>query len=197
MRPALPRGVAAFPGLLLRAVGDTVPTLGVWRTARDASHGVMGGHVTNARVVAAATALLGIGVGAVGCQQTDQSPTLGAPSRTVRVVMQDSFRYEPAELVVKAGEVVRFEVVNAGTLPHEFLVGDADRQEGFEREMADGGMGGMDHGSEDGPLPGVMLEAGGTDSFVFSVPAKAGELIYACHVPGHYAAGMRGRLTVE
>ena len=42
----------------------------------------------------------------------------------------------------------------------------------------------------------LSLQPGETKSltWMFSAP---GELIYGCHEPGHYAAGMRGDLTVN
>lgn len=44
-------------------------------------------------------------------------------TRTVEVVLKD-IAFEPKSIKVKAGETVRFVLVNEGKLPHEFNLGD-------------------------------------------------------------------------
>ena len=44
-------------------------------------------------------------------------------TRTVEVVLKD-IAFEPTSLEVKAGETVRFVLINQGKLPHEFNLGD-------------------------------------------------------------------------
>ncbi|MDP1532401.1 MAG: hypothetical protein Q8L92_02350, partial [Rubrivivax sp.] len=44
-------------------------------------------------------------------------------SRTIPVEMNDSMRFTPESVTVKAGETVRFFVVNKGKLPHEMVIG--------------------------------------------------------------------------
>src|SRR5882672_9540911 len=43
--------------------------------------------------------------------------------RTIVVEMRDSFEFSPSEITVKAGEIVRFVVVNAGEHVHEMVLG--------------------------------------------------------------------------
>jgi len=42
----------------------------------------------------------------------------------------------------------------------------------------------------------VQIPAGQTATLVYTF-SKPGTLIYGCHVSGHYAAGMRGTITVN
>tara|TARA_B100000073_G_scaffold327533_1_gene313299 strand:- start:332 stop:610 length:279 start_codon:yes stop_codon:yes gene_type:complete len=41
--------------------------------------------------------------------------------RTIKVIMYDNY-YEPSNFSVKAGETIKFEVINAGELVHEFNI---------------------------------------------------------------------------
>ncbi|WP_243042917.1 plastocyanin/azurin family copper-binding protein [Dyella sedimenti] len=42
----------------------------------------------------------------------------------------------------------------------------------------------------------VSIDAGQTSSLIWTF-SRPGTLYYACHVPGHYAAGMQGQLDVH
>lgn len=109
--------------------------------------------------------------------------------RTIKLSAAD-IRFMPAELTIKKGETVRFEIVNNGQLGHEFVLGSAEEQAEHDQEMA--AMAGMkmDH------VNGVSVAPGQTGSLIWTF-TKAGTLQYACHVPGHYAAGMVGELTIK
>lgn len=109
--------------------------------------------------------------------------------RTIKLSATD-IKFMPAELTIKSGETVRFEIVNDGKLDHEFVLGSAEEQAEHDKEMA--AMGGMkmDH------VNGVRVAPGETGSLIWTF-TKAGTLQFACHVPGHYAAGMVGQLTVK
>ena len=110
-------------------------------------------------------------------------------SRTVEVTASDEMGYDPASISVTRGETIRFVVTNEGRMPHEFALGDAASQEEHEKEMA-GGMMVHDH-----PFS-VHLAPGETKELVWTF-ANAGTFSYACHVPGHFDAGMEAPLIVE
>ena len=122
--------------------------------------------------------------GGGGGSPTDQGP------RTVQVKMTDELRFEPAEFKFQAGEIVRFEVTNAGAIVHEFLIGDEAAQDEFEMEMSEGD--GMAHETD----AGVSVEPGESETFEYTF-AEAGELLAGCHEPGHYGGGMKATITVE
>ena len=112
--------------------------------------------------------------------------------RVVEIRMTDELRFEPAEVTVLVGEVVTFKVINAGQIPHDFTLGDEETQADHEAEMAAGGMPGMGHDE-----PNVLtLDPGqaGDLTWRFTAPAS---ILYGCHLPGHYAAGMVGTLSIS
>ncbi|MBB4820987.1 putative cupredoxin-like copper-binding protein [Pseudomonas alcaligenes] len=129
--------------------------------------------------------------------------------RTVEITLGDMY-YEPASLEVKAGETVRFVLKNTGGLLHEFNLGDAAMHAAHQKEMLqmqqmgmltptgmNHDMGQMDHGAmmkHDDPNS-VLVEPGKTAELTWTFSAATG-LEFACNIPGHYQAGMVGRLKV-
>lgn len=133
-------------------------------------------------------------------------------TRTIDVTMEDSY-FEPETIEVKAGETVRFLVKNKGELVHEFNIGTAAMHTEHQKEMAmmmehgaleadrinrdmmkmDMGGGGrtMQH---DDPNA-VLLEPGQSAEVVWTFTQPM-TLEFACNVPGHYEAGMKGKISV-
>ncbi|MFJ4155602.1 plastocyanin/azurin family copper-binding protein [Pseudomonas sp. NPDC089752] len=135
-------------------------------------------------------------------------PALAAnANRTVEVVLKD-IAFEPKSLHVKAGETVRFVLINEGQLPHEFNLGDKAMHVEHQKEMIamQGKLftAGMNHEGMDHGHMGHGHDAGNT---VLVQPGQRAELTwtfrqsapieFACNVPGHYQAGMVGALTIE
>lgn len=135
-----------------------------------------------------------------------------ATDRTVKVVMHDNF-YEPERIEVKAGETVRFVIVNAGEFLHEFNIGTAAMHADHQKEMAtmmehgmitptaiDHKMMKMDHGNghmmkHDDPNA-ALIEPGKSAEIVWTF-SKPTELEFACNLPGHYEAGMMGEFRFQ
>ncbi|MFO7530828.1 MAG: plastocyanin/azurin family copper-binding protein [Candidatus Limnocylindrales bacterium] len=67
---------------------------------------------------------------------------IGTPEqpRDIAISMDDTLRFDPAEITVGAGEVVRFVLTNTGAATHDFLIGDLETQEEHGAEMAAGMM---------------------------------------------------------
>ena len=134
-------------------------------------------------------------------------------TRSVEVVMGD-MSFTPTAIEIKAGETVRFVLVNKGQLLHEFNLGDAaihakHQQEMLQmqqsgmltptgmKEMDHGSMAGMDHGAMKHDDPNsILVEPGKTAELIWTF-TKATRLEFACNIPGHYQAGMVGKLTVS
>ncbi|TNF79802.1 copper-binding protein [Pseudomonas sp. ICMP22404] len=135
-------------------------------------------------------------------------------SRTIDVVMGD-MTFDQRTLDVKAGETVRFVLINKGQLLHEFNLGDAAMHAEHQQEMlkmqqsgqlmpTGMGHGSMYHGSMDHDMAGmnhddpnsVLVEPGKTAELTWTF-SKATRLEFACNIPGHYQAGMKGDLTVR
>lgn len=110
-------------------------------------------------------------------------------SRTVEVQAGDSMRYSPATISVQRGETIKFVVKNTGKLPHELVLGDArSLKEHAElmRRHPD-----MEH---DDPNA-VKVAPGETGTLIWRF-TEAGTVDFACLIPGHYEAGMKGSIRV-
>ncbi len=118
-------------------------------------------------------------------------PASLAPDRTVTIQAGDDLRFSPDAITVRSGETVAFVVTNAGALPHEFVIGDEAVQAGHETEMetSDDAMDEMTN-----PIA-ISIAPGETRTLVYRFD-RPGTLIYGCHVPGHYDAGMKGVITI-
>lgn len=118
-----------------------------------------------------------------------------APDRTVEVVARDTMAFEPARITVEPGEVVRFVVHNDGQLQHSFTLGSPEYQRMHDKEMQ-----GMPHDELAGHMadePNGMVVAPGDTARLTWRFEKGGPVQFACHIPGHYDAGMKGRIRVE
>ncbi len=167
----------------------------------------------------AVAALLGVSVSSQaspGGQFAFGQPADAAQAtRTVEVTLGDIY-FEPKSLDVKKGETVRFVLVNKGRLMHEFNLGDAAMHAAHQQEMlkmtASGmltptgmkhDMAGMDHGmshaegamKHDDPNS-VLVEPGKTAELTWTFTDATG-LEFACNIPGHYQAGMVGKVAIS
>jgi uncharacterized cupredoxin-like copper-binding protein len=109
--------------------------------------------------------------------------------RTIRVDMSDAMRFSPADITVKQGESVRFVIANNGKLMHEMVLGTMEELKRHAEQMRKHA--GMEH--DEPYIAHVAPGKGGELGWQFT---KAGEFYYACLVPGHFEAGMIGRINV-
>ena len=111
--------------------------------------------------------------------------TARAEEKTVVVNINHS-RFDPAAFEFETGTTIRFVIHNADPIDHEFLLGDAAAQDRHERGT---------HASH-GAVPGeISVPAGSTRSTTYTF-TEPGDLIIGCHLPAHYAYGMRANVTV-
>jgi len=110
-------------------------------------------------------------------------------SRTVKVDMSDKMRFTPARLAVRRGETVRFVVGNSGQTMHEMVLGTMEDLKKHAETMQKHP--GMEH---DEPWM-AHVAPGETETMVWQF-TKAGEFHYGCLVPGHFEAGMVGKVIV-
>jgi uncharacterized cupredoxin-like copper-binding protein len=111
-------------------------------------------------------------------------------TRTIKLDMADTMRFTPSNVSVKRGETVRFVVRNGGAVLHEMVLGTvaalqehAELMKKFpEMEHADANM--------------AHVKPGASGQIVWQF-TKAGEFQFACLQPGHFEAGMVGKLTVK
>lgn len=111
-------------------------------------------------------------------------------SRTVGVSMDDTMRFTPDRISVKAGETIRFFVKNSGKLSHEMVLGTMSEFKEHAEMMRS--MPGMKHVE-----PNMITLAPGQRGGIVWQFDKAGEVDFACLVPGHMEAGMVGTVRVE
>ncbi len=100
------------------------------------------------------------------------------------------FAIELAPAAVAAGDV-QFDINNAGTIEHEFVIVDTDT---LAADLTVEGEG----VSEEGMTVVDEVEdiaAGATPTLTVSL--SAGHYALICNLPGHYAGGMHADLTVE
>ncbi|MDQ3732102.1 MAG: plastocyanin/azurin family copper-binding protein [Pseudomonadota bacterium] len=109
--------------------------------------------------------------------------------RTIDVTAHDTMRYQPQFLELKPGETIRFIVTNAGKIRHEFMIGTREEQREHEQMMQQ--MPNMVHEDPNS----VTLKPGETKPLVWQF-SNPGVVEFACHVPGHYPAGMVGKVQV-
>lgn len=117
------------------------------------------------------------------------------PDRTVEILAHDSMRFEPDRVAVRAGEVVRFEVHNTGSVQHSFTLGSPAYQQHHEQEMQGMAMDDMAGHMADAPN-GVVVQPGATETLTWRFQ-QDGPVQFACHIPGHYPAGMKGDLRIQ
>jgi len=115
----------------------------------------------------------------------------GQAKRTVRVEMSDQMRFMPAEVTVKRGEVVRFVPVNNGQVMHEMVLGTMSELKKHAALMQKSP--GIQHEHEP-HMTHVAPGASGELAWQFT---RAGKFYFACLMPGHFEAGMIGRVTVK
>lgn len=109
--------------------------------------------------------------------------------RTIAIDMNDNMRFGPAGVVVRENETVRFVVTNKGKLMHEMVIGTLGELKAHGEMMKKHA--GMQH---DAPYM-AHVGPGKKESLVWQF-TRAGEFYYACLVPGHFEAGMIGKITV-
>ncbi|MGE0282311.1 MAG: plastocyanin/azurin family copper-binding protein [Rhizobiaceae bacterium] len=116
------------------------------------------------------------------------------PKRTINVVMKDKsdggMVFEPSTIAVRQGETIRLRFLNRGEQDHEFVMDTHEAVMEHKELMAK--FPEMEH---DDPNA-VRLKAGERGEILWTF-ANAGEFSFACLIPGHYEAGMKGALKVS
>jgi uncharacterized cupredoxin-like copper-binding protein len=111
-------------------------------------------------------------------------------TRVIRLAMSDTMRFTPAAVTVKRGETVKFIVHNGGQTLHEMVLGTPDALKAHAdlmKRFPD-----MEHA--DAHMAHVKPGADGVIVWQFT---GAGEFQFACLIPGHFEAGMVGKVTVK
>jgi uncharacterized cupredoxin-like copper-binding protein len=111
-------------------------------------------------------------------------------SRTVRIDMSDKMRFTPASLAIKQGETVKFVVRNSGKVMHEMVIGTMKELKEHAEVM-------KKHPTMEHEEPYMAHVAPGRTETITWQFTKAGEFNFGCLIPGHFEAGMVGKITVK
>ena len=121
-----------------------------------------------------------LALAAAACGQAAAAPA----ERTVHIRIHYS-AFSLRHLDVSPGETVRFVVTNTDPIDHEFIVGDEAVQVAHE----------LGTEAYHPPRPGeITIRAGETVETTYTFGTR--DLLFGCHLPGHYVYGMRGSISV-
>jgi len=110
--------------------------------------------------------------------------------RIIRVEMSDTMRFNPPEITVRRGDTVRFVAKNTGKLMHEMVLGTRKELEEHAEMM-------KKHPEMEHDEPNMLHVSPGTSGEMGWRFTMAGEFYYGCLVPGHFEAGMIGKVIVR
>lgn len=115
------------------------------------------------------------------------------PYRTVAVTISEDngkMSYAPAEIDVSKGEQVKLVMKNAGMLKHEFFLDSFKHNASHKIEMQKNPE--MEHDD-----PNAQSIEPGQQKEILWRFSKPGTFEFACLIPGHYEAGMHGKVVVK
>lgn len=159
---------------------------------------------TLARTACAALAAVAPAASAHQGQRHTQPPAAVAPKeqkpwgvagdraavrRTVTIAMTDTMRFTPDRLQARLGETLRIVARNDGKMLHEIVIGTRDELDAHAALM-------KKHPNMEHDEPYMAhVDAGKAGEIVWRFN-RAGTFWFACLIPGHYEAGMIGRIDV-
>lgn len=110
-------------------------------------------------------------------------------TRTIDIRMLDAMRFTPDSIDVKQGQTVRFVMKNTGQIRHELVIGTKQELDEHAKLMAK--FPNMEHDE-----PYMSHVAPGKTGEIVWTFNRAGDFDFGCLMPGHYEAGMVGRIHV-
>jgi uncharacterized cupredoxin-like copper-binding protein len=127
-------------------------------------------------------------------------PGTSRAPREVNIIARD-YRFDPDPVDLAPGESVLFHLINGGLEVHEVVIGDDSVQAAWEAAEA------ATAGAPPGPTPVVSLAPGSAGLRVvlrsgeradvrWTVPPGPSSLIVGCHIPDHWAKGMRAAVRI-
>jgi uncharacterized cupredoxin-like copper-binding protein len=158
--------------------------------AAEKGHGESGGHHDGMKMDGAGDHEHGAAQFSFGQPSPDAKP-----DRQIKIGAFDTMRFNPPKLTVDAGSVVEFVVTNNGKIAHAWSINTVDGQVEHGDGMQNVAMADM-MGHMDSEPNGFVLEPGETKSLIWTFTG-GGDVQYACHLPGHFPAGMHGMLTIK
>jgi uncharacterized cupredoxin-like copper-binding protein len=115
------------------------------------------------------------------------------PARTITVMMKETdgaMLFEPDHIEIRKGEQIRFSMKNHGESDHEFVLGTHDEIVAHAEQMKKNPD--MEH--DDPNSKRLAAKENGDIVWLFNKP---GRFEFACLIPGHMEAGMKGTIVVR
>lgn len=115
-------------------------------------------------------------------------------SNEVKITLTD-FGMESSRTSFEVGVPYHFIITNEGAINHEMMIMAplTEMQMSMDMDMEEMDAMALAMIEEDELTPGTTM----TLDYTFTEPAPAGTLEFACHVEGHYIAGMKLPFTVK
>jgi uncharacterized cupredoxin-like copper-binding protein len=110
--------------------------------------------------------------------------------RTVNIRMTDNMRFTPSHIEAKEGETLRLHLSNQGKLLHEWVLGTPEELMAHAELMKK-----FPNMAHDEPYM-AHVPAGQRGDIVWTFN-RPGDFEFACLLPGHWDAGMRGTVRVR
>ncbi len=113
-----------------------------------------------------------------------------AVKRTIAIQMGDNMRFTPERIEVAQGETLRLTLTNTGKVMHELVIGT-------QKELAEHAelMKRFPNMEHDEPYM-AHVPPGKTGEIVWTFN-RPGDFDFACLLPGHFEAGMVGKILVK
>lgn len=126
-------------------------------------------------------------------------------ARTITVEGLDTLKFTKTHIVARPGEKLTITLVNNTKLPPQAMSHNLAvlSLKADPAQFANAALGHPDNGYIPPDMQNLliadtgMVAGGESKSVTFTVPEKPGDYPYICTFPGHYAAGMKGTLTVK
>lgn len=133
------------------------------------------------------------------------SPTAQGEVKRVTIEANDMMKFSVTEFSVSPRQQVEVTLKNAGSMPkismgHNWVLlkVNADPSAFVEAGFDDAGNDYIDPGKKGDMIASTkLLGPGESDTVTFTAPEQAGKYNYLCTFPGHFAAGMKGIMTVQ
>ncbi|MFT7401418.1 MAG: putative cupredoxin-like copper-binding protein [Hydrogenophaga sp.] len=113
-----------------------------------------------------------------------------AVKRTIAIQMGDNMRFTPERIEVTQGETLRLTLTNTGKVMHELVIGT--QKELAEHAALMKRFPNMEHEE-----PYMAHVAPGKTGEIIWTFNQAGDFDFACLLPGHFEAGMVGKILVK
>lgn len=110
--------------------------------------------------------------------------------RSIEIRMTDNMRFTPSHIDVREGDIVRLRAVNNGKVMHEIVIGTREELQAHAELM-------KKHPNMEHEEPYMAHVSPGRRGDIVWHFNRPGDFEFACLIPGHFEAGMRGTIRVK